>query len=688
MTVRMTRHNLTDYIPEVTDADIDVAQRYFGVSFDAARRDVLRSHESFDVQACPGSGKTTLLVAKLAILAEKWPHTRRGICVLSHTNVARLEIEKKLAGVATGQLLLAYPHFVGTIHSFVNDFLALPRLRSEGQSIRLIDDDACGEFCRRLLYSNCAYTTAKQFLAQKEQHTPDRTVRALRCEGMDLTLCSAAGKLPCGPSSESYRILSEIKQKASGRGLWRFDDMFAWAERLLAKHPEVAEFARWRFPVVFLDEMQDTSELQGHLLANVFPVTACGLRQRFGDSNQAIFDYGGSRAETDPFPGETVRSIPNSQRFGPMIAAKADPLAPNPPHPALLGEGPRQNLFSVAIDTTRMQHTIFLFAADSANRVLPAFGKLLLETFPDEVLRSEAFVARAIGRVGKSDTDGSKLPRHLGDYWVDYEPRSAKLEVRPSKLADYVHLAQRKRVNAIDCAESVKIAFKGICGLVDVIAPDTVSAGGQSIRWLWDALGVNEAAASILRNLVWDWCIDLVTISERDWANQIARVRSALRPVIAEQWNGEAETFCQWSTEFAGPAKSEGHQTHTIPNRYRFTHGGRFVDIDVGTIHSAKGQTHTATLLMETYFKKHDMEDLLRWISGEMCGATSETGKERPERMRLVYTAMTRPSHLLCLAMRKTMIEQINTESETRHRLTKREWTLIDLDSSKGDPNG
>ena len=50
------------------------------------------------VQACPGSGKTTTLVAKLAILADRIPNDGRGICVLSHTNVAREEIEKKLKG--------------------------------------------------------------------------------------------------------------------------------------------------------------------------------------------------------------------------------------------------------------------------------------------------------------------------------------------------------------------------------------------------------------------------------------------------------------------------------------------------------------------------------------------------------------------------------------------------------------
>ena len=82
---------------EITDADIEEIERLFGdVKFDDERRQILKHMESTDIQAFPGSGKTTVLVAKLAILAKKWPYTDKGICVLSHTNVARDEIEGRI----------------------------------------------------------------------------------------------------------------------------------------------------------------------------------------------------------------------------------------------------------------------------------------------------------------------------------------------------------------------------------------------------------------------------------------------------------------------------------------------------------------------------------------------------------------------------------------------------------------
>lgn len=109
------------------------------VDGDDSRLQAMLRLDTIDFEACPGSGKTTLLVAKLAVLAMRWPHRQQGICVLSHTNAARNEISAKLSNTAAGIALTRYPHFVGTIHSFANEYLALPWLRSKGVEVRCVD---------------------------------------------------------------------------------------------------------------------------------------------------------------------------------------------------------------------------------------------------------------------------------------------------------------------------------------------------------------------------------------------------------------------------------------------------------------------------------------------------------------------------------------------------------------------
>ena len=122
--------------PPIENEDVQWACQVLGLpptAFTGAdgsdpRAAVLLTNESLDIEACPGSGKTTLLVAKLAILARKWKSRRSGICVLSHTNAARHEIERCLGETPEGMTLLSYPHFVGTIHGFVNEFCSTSTL--------------------------------------------------------------------------------------------------------------------------------------------------------------------------------------------------------------------------------------------------------------------------------------------------------------------------------------------------------------------------------------------------------------------------------------------------------------------------------------------------------------------------------------------------------------------------------
>ena len=106
-------------IPPIADHEIAWASELMGlgangfamIDGDDSRLRAMQNLETCDFEACPGSGKTTLLVAKLAILASRWPYRQRGICVLSHTNAARDEIDQRLSATGPSAALVRYPPF-------------------------------------------------------------------------------------------------------------------------------------------------------------------------------------------------------------------------------------------------------------------------------------------------------------------------------------------------------------------------------------------------------------------------------------------------------------------------------------------------------------------------------------------------------------------------------------------------
>jgi hypothetical protein len=75
------------------------------------------------------------------------------------------------------------------------------------------------------------------------------------------------------------------------------------------------------------------------------------------------------------------------------------------------------------------------------------------------------------------------------------------------------------------------------------------------------------------------------------------------------------------------------------------------VRIKVGSIHSVKGETHLATLVLDTHYKGSHLTRIKDWLTGARSGLTVNKPELRKS-LKQHYVAVTRPSHLLCLAMR------------------------------------
>ncbi len=311
-------------LSDVTDEDIRRACHILRLPDDAfhghdgadPRHLVLKCLETMDIAACPGSGKTTLLVAKLAILSEKWQHYTRGICVLSHTNAARSEIETRLGNTTVGRSLLSYPHYIGTIHGFVDEFLAIPWLRSRGYPVCTVNTDLCMDWRLKSLPVGIRKVVENRRDSNRvlSVKSPDFGVGAVR-----------SGKGLLGTATPMYTAFREVCRKSAERGFFCYDEMFMWANDLLDKFPSVALMVRGRFPIVFIDEAQDNSDEQSAILHRVFTHgDEPAIRQRFGDGNQAIFDHlDAKQSQTDSFPDERVKKdLPSSHRFGQKITRR------------------------------------------------------------------------------------------------------------------------------------------------------------------------------------------------------------------------------------------------------------------------------------------------------------------------------------------------------------------------------
>lgn len=634
---------------------------FCGADGNDPRLGVMRSLETFDVEACPGSGKTTLLVAKLAILANRWQSRRQGICVLSHTNAARIEIGDRLSSTSAGHILLRHPHFVGTIHSFVNEFLAIPWLRSKRWPIKAIDTQiALADRWHRLPWGTRDYLV--------RQHNSPADLSYMRAD------FTGGGKNKYPSHTATYKQMLSACQESTAEGYYCFDEMFIWATEFLDRFPDAAETIRNRFPLVFIDEVQDNSELQSIFLHRLLidgenPV----VRQRFGDSNQAIYHRSGaSGAVTDVFPGGNKADLPNSFRFGQIIADTAAPLGVCPQ--ALVGLGP---------STSRIKHsdmyknTLFLFDETSVLDVLPAYARHLINTFPSEILAQGDFTAVAgVHRSDKTD----RLPRFIGHYAPNYNPDVGGKQPKPDSFEQYIALARLQIASSRNIAPIVNCCAEGILHFIREVGgqPSAVYRKSAS-RYLIELLP-NEETRQKYNNLIEFMISARCEISQGEWSDYVMpTVREIGEAITDRQLTGaRAVDFLKWASGDTSDRSAVSQSKMT--NLYCYPNDEPKVSIRLGSIHSVKGETHTATLVLESFHKTHHLKKLIPWLVGKRPKANSDNIGEDDalkERLKLHYVAMTRPSHLLCLAMRKDTL----SDAELK-RLQKENWLIIECGSA------
>lgn len=676
------------WVPSIDDSDIAWVRNAMELrEFDAPRKDFLRAQSSVDVSACPGSGKTTLIVAKLAVLARKWPHRSRGICVLSHTNAAREEIQRRLRGTVIGSQLLSYPHFIDTIHGFVNRFLAVPWLNSANIHITAIDDDATTRYRRHIL-GETEYRKLDFFLGSK-----NTSLGQLRLKDRNWNVRLANGRpFPAGAHTESYgRAMRAVRESAEA-GYFCYDEMFIWAKALLEDSLGVARSLQRRFPLVIIDEMQDTSRLQLDILESVFPRGSSEfVLQRVGDPNQAIYQEDEVLDHPDgSFPNDTNHlCIPNSFRFGPAIASLASPFAVHPVgQDGLQGVGPRR----VEGDPKPCTHALMLFHNSEASGVLAAYGQHVLSSFDDGALAGGLVTAVGARHQSASEvtTDHSHFPKTVPHYWSGYSAQVGRSDPHPPTLVQYVRVAQALVREGGGLSDGVE---KIACGLVRLArrmgGRGLLGQRGSRHRSLVEILASTAEAAAAYRRFLLAYLVDWEPLSAESWDER----KSDILKVVAALGGSTGaavsrDTFLSWeqddqaSLEVSAGSFPQG----MTRNVYRVDNAaGRSLDIRLGSVHGVKGQTHLATLLLSTYWYGHSTRKILPWLLGDKANL-SGAGPRDQKRLRQTYVAMTRPSHLLCLAIPLSVLGDSAAAREDKLCvLRKRGWSLAEVKG--GRPN-
>jgi len=256
------------------------------------------------VKACPGSGKTFSVAARMAkLLQENNLSRHQGIAALSFTNTACEVIQKEIKETF-GYANIGYPSFIGTIDSFINTYIFLPYAHL-----------VMGCDCRPEIIGT-EFNKWFDYDPAQTRHIRDKfgrniiTFRDVNYYfdiisfGLDEELLRLApyqayhfGKADWenpnkkdGSLKKNISELIEMKWKHFNAGKVNQADATYFAFRILNEYPSIAQNIVRRFPILIIDEAQDTTELQMAII-DIFSRYGANSIMLIGDPDQAIFEW-------------------------------------------------------------------------------------------------------------------------------------------------------------------------------------------------------------------------------------------------------------------------------------------------------------------------------------------------------------------------------------------------------------
>ena len=623
-------------VTPITDEEIQaITQNSDFKPLDLERLDFLKNLDSIDVSACPGSGKTTLIIMKLLLLMEKWESTSQGICVLSHTNVAKDEVSTRLERTGINHNLNGKPHFVGTIHSFINHFITYQYLFSMGYPPHQINTNLAYEW-RRKKIPHCT----KAYLEKNHIKLENIKIESIN-ENFPFGDKLIDQRNAPGKHTTTYQEIAKVFRNSIRNGIITDDEILFFAKIALETCPEIIQSIKYRFPFVIIDETQDCSSAQMELLNHLFDSGADkkskSVIQRVGDPNQAIY----SSSEKINFPNKDSITIANSHRLNGKVATIAASLAISEIEGGLKGtndSNPQNPLHFILFDNQRIKE------------VLPRFADIVSSNIPPDVISNNKVAA--IGDRIRGEHH-EKFPYSLRDY---YPPFSADKQTRDFKhFYDYVMYAQLTIKKSGMLSDGVEILADGFTHVIDN-DKFALKTSGRKYQNLIQKLHENKIDAEEIKNLFSR--ILLKKITNFDLLLNITK-DIALPDSKHDQDIEKIEYFYTIPKENIHPSPH--------PSTNVFLHNG--VNVELSSIHAIKGETHAATLLLDTFNRKYFVNRVIPFLLGNKNPQRITDNQKKA--ICESFVAFTRPTHLLAVAAPKSHLK----ENEIS-KLEEKGWTI------------
>lgn len=607
---------------KITNRDIELCEKLLlphDCKFTKEQLDLIKCLDSTEILACPGSGKTTILLAKLLCVTNHFPlKNNSGVCVLSHTNVAINEIRDNFGQKAID--LNSYPSFIGTLQTFIDRFVVFPYLtRFTSEHISVLDQERYSTLLWDKAQRNYSkyrsfYSTVKNRIGNSKRiNEPKDYIKDVKLDSNRNLLYK--GAVIASNGTDSAKQFAELKNSLLTEGITNYTDTYKFALDAVTHFGEqLRSILSKRFRYVFIDEYQDCDDVQRKVIESIFD-TKITIVQKIGDVDQAIFNNPKDENSIWKISSDAL-FMRGSNRYHQAIANEVVKLRTD-----------RVPIISLA-DHEEITPCLIVYDRKCIDQVIPTFVQIVKDK--NIMNLKSKYPIKAIGMIknGKGIT--------ISDYWA----RFSKKDGNSTNLCSFSSFIQsiKEALNSGDLAE----ANQNIISLFKVIF--TVSDIRTKEGGLYSKVSIRKKLFEERE----DYQDFLLNLSKNDY--EAVTLNELLR---------------QYIRNVLGKSEFEEPEIQDYLNSYEEKTENEeleFVDEDIkiifDTVFKTKGETHAATLYLETETSRaSDIKRILHLFDGK--NIKKET-KLHLKSQKVVYVGFSRPSNLLALAIQSSTFEKSN----------------------------
>lgn len=437
-------------------------------------------------------------------------------------------------------------------------------------------------------------------------------------------------------------------------GILSFQDAYDLAFRYIReKELDFSRFSDKRFKYLFIDEVQDCDGLQVDLIQKIFDENKVVI-QRFGDYCQAIYERDEcSGPENDKLKDKQVLHIHDSIRFGEKIAKPLRSLC-MVPNDKLVGN---DEIPSV---------TPIIITYEDPLSVLPKYVELLNTTLiPEMNNRSISDIAnqekredplhrinvKACGWVGKKGASAQK--RYIESYFPQFEKKNAGPKVEGVSFNEFMFKNLHGTIK-----EHATSIIQGILKYLDLCEIRNGNRRYTKTSFLEFLTATNIEQKENFLKEVMNWALLIAKSNSDDDINKIRStihqyITETILPLYGKEETPDALSFFNAINENLPEGQVTEHKNVYHDDNVK-------IDIEVSTVHAVKGETHAATLYLETFYnRRHESDRLANQFKGIEY---TETEADTLKNLRVAYVGMSRPRYMLCVAIQQDRFDKIDCD--------------------------